>query len=731
VEQLSGTFRVNGASTATVRVSGNLESLPVWAPDALVTITRDGASWFQGRVVGNPIQASGSAEGATLQLVDAWQDLEQCTYTEPWLVGNGSTAIQFSRCYLGIDETGTSIKTGAQITKAIAFAAANGVAIQAGVVPTGLFLWPTMVDTISVAEVIRQSMQAHPEWVAWIDHGTSPPTFNVAAHASLATVGHAVTDCDLIDISPVIDNVPRGVQITYVFAEVVDGTTYRSVYIDSAGITTGRRVMKAVVDLAGLSMQFQKSRIQTRHLPSNEGEMETYLRQKFPQLAAGTGGQFSVESFSKRLLLPLAEDYPDPINTIIPRLIPSSLSDVPRELVNGSIEDWMQKKVGKVEMTFSLKTPKSAPADVKDFVKRLNASGVLTVTATNATTKLYTSITQWAAGETAPAGLAASLLAAATIPQYTGEIELVADDCTGVRYCGQKVAINGIVAMVESQEWDAFSGTTRVEFGPSNQHLGAADFVDLQRRITTRPVHWISQQERASNQLGSQNHPGSKGDTVTGFNHPWSELTPSLGGAMSDSSSSSGSGSGSSSSGAGPGSSSAGSGGGPISGSSSTPTPPDPDPPPPECCPDDCIVTVHRLAPGCISSKPGLQPVWLTVSATFVNDLKCAGGDHDCYHTYNVSGSIGGTHLETVNITPGETANWPPDLANDGPVIMSAPVAGCLWVEGIIIVSANRRTGADPTACPDQGLYGCKYSFWFQLPPYCGDSSCSNHTHPE
>lgn len=98
-----------------------------------------------------------------------------------------------------------------------------------------------------------------------------------------------------------------------------------------------------------------------------------------------------------------------------------------------------------------------------------------------------------AQAEAIPANLATEYYAAVSELHYSGEITLKEEDCTGTVRPGHKLNLSGgvaawatMAAVVQQTAENLETGETEVTLGPP-EHLGAQDFVDLQRYWRERP----------------------------------------------------------------------------------------------------------------------------------------------------------------------------------------------------------------------------------------------------
>jgi hypothetical protein len=417
------------------------------------------------------------------------------------------------------------------------YAIDQGIALQIGTLPTGETMIPSEVENSTCAELIRECLKLHPDWIPAIDHSTTPPTINVLPSSD--TEGTLAASFDLtggtiseFEIRERADMIPDSVRIVYELVSEIDGEVYRKTIIDKypvSGPDAGPRVISATIPLAGLQMQIQKSRIQVRPLPADQSTAIAFLKEKFPALAAIADADLKVTKWAKALVTE-DPDFPDPISDRAPRLAFADISQATNELVRGTIEDWMRKRTGPVEITFEIVGRPTLSDDEKDLIASLPRT--IVVTATNAITKTYRGISQWVAAEDVPTGIAqATYEAILAAMSWEGSLSFEEAECGAVSYAGKVINLAGgaagwgtMRAPVHAVECDIASGRTTIAFGP-NPTLAPADFLELQRILRYRPTRWWSIEERDSDQIGAAANPSAAGDTVSGFEHPKTEPT--------------------------------------------------------------------------------------------------------------------------------------------------------------------------------------------------------------
>jgi hypothetical protein len=537
---VSGHFRSYGVSTMRLERACDYDATPLFTFGTPVLLARDGVPVFQGKIHSNPVRASGAVEGQSLEISDAWADLETMVYQEPWALGSGSVLLP--RAVLGIGWNSVSeewerITAGAQIREVINYAIANGVDIQLGSLPTGELMIPSEVSNVTCVEMLRACLKLHPDWIPYLDHSTTPPTFHVVPTGTATAASFPVDGSGQVEAFQVVhrtDLLPDSVRVVYELATTIDDEVYRNVVVDKfpvSGPDAGPRVIMATIPLAGMQMQIQKSRIQTRTIPTGTGAAaDAYVIKRFPAMAAVDPDHFVVTQWDRTVVAD-PDPMPDPISAQAPKVAlddPDDPDELPRELLKGTLEDWMRRKSGTVRIDMKVVPLAGATDAERAAIKSLPCG--FTVTATNATTKIYKGISQWVAPETVPTGIAQetyqAILAAMT---YQGTVTLTDADVGATSYHGRNLSLTGgpaawatMKAPIHSVDFDVVNGRVEIGFGPIPA-LAPADFLELQRILRFRPSKWWSfgpDGERGSNQIGAAAAPSAAGDTVGGCEGP-------------------------------------------------------------------------------------------------------------------------------------------------------------------------------------------------------------------
>jgi hypothetical protein len=550
-------WQMNGGRASSVQLSRNIDfdAVESFEYGDTVTIKRDGSAWFQGKVRAIPKSGSASTEGQDYLVEDAWAELERLTYQEPWGTKQAPDAANPTGEYyvytptviLGMDSSGAKLNVGQQIAEVLTFAASQGVALQVGTMPSGMTLWPSEVVGQSCASIIRDCLKYYPDWIPWIDHttmvsGTIVPTFNVTPRASAASVTLAVTQCEDLSVTRKQDRVPDGVRICYVTANITDDgsgdpAVFRTLVIDQYPTVSlaalkapaGPGILVTTLELAGSQMQIQKQQIQTRLLPeegASTAAKKAYLKLKFPVLKDIADSKIDIDDWTTSVI-PSEDDEADAIDGKIPRVPGEDRGDLPRELVKGTVTEWMQKKVGRVLVEMTVVADSSASEEEKKKIESLPPH--FSVTATNATTKIYRGVSSYTAGDARPAGIAQAYYQTLINGcDFEGQIVLKGEELPGTNFHGKTLNLSGansrtgwasMGAPIHSVTQDLRTGSTVISFGP-NPDYSVQDFLEFLKLLNKRPYNEYTIEERDGNEFGSNAGRSARGDSVGPYDVP-------------------------------------------------------------------------------------------------------------------------------------------------------------------------------------------------------------------
>lgn len=546
----SADFRSSEASVVTLRiVEEDFTAAGPLAWNASVVITRDGVDWFRGVVDRLPAQATGSSEGKTIDVVDIWERLERLVYQQTWRVGDGTGSTATPRAVLGMSAAGAPLTTLAQVQEILSFAAANGVPVTVGSFSAGVSVRPTMVESMSCAECIRQLLRWHPHASATAVYTGGTTTISVQDKAELPTVTRsAVTTpteiVESVSVDPLYKMQVSAVALKYEVADQVDGVITRSIVPDIFPVGASGFEDRAVCDvipLKGVNSTSQKQRIEARFIPQNLEALNivSWYLDHLPFGDLYPAAKFEVLAHERALIE--LKDPADVVAPINPNAQPlkapeDTADDYPRELLEGAIEDWMRVKARGMKVRglirYKLDPGEVIPDDLKNYFKADgNLDTTIQLTATDAQSKLYKSIASWEGPEAVPTGVAQQLFNLWSVLPYAGAITTVAAEVGDVSgMIGRALSLSGgsaawstMDAVITGIGVDIDAGRMQISYGPARR-LSSSDYIEMLKAQRANPISNISGAERDSEEFGSEGSASSNGESVGGFNHPVLEV---------------------------------------------------------------------------------------------------------------------------------------------------------------------------------------------------------------
>ena len=459
-----------------------------------VTVLRDSTPVFKGILTDAPRQGDGRQEGCAFTASGPWWLLEELTFEMTWKYWNGSALDDAYNSHLLLGQAADgSYQTNAQVVAAvIAFAApvvlaSTGMVISADLTGFDGIAFPVAeVRDISCAEAIRKVLRYTPDAKLWWDYSSGDPVLRVARRSALTAVALPLSAGNKIvslDITPRLDLLRPVVILDFEVATSVNGTAYTAHTIDKwplSGPDRAVRAYKSTINLQGASVL--QAYIEVRAIaPLTEG----WWRVREAWLSDPT-----VISFT-----------PPPTYT--------RNSNLPNELVQGQIADWMRFANGDALTVFQDTVVGTGNVSQNGSTQTKVFS--TNIIATNAETGLYSAVQQY--GEPVPVGMAQHFYEAVNTLHWQGSFTIVEDEFTGAIGLANVLNLTGgladwttMNAFVWSVSVDAGAGRTVLAFGPS-ENLGPADLSDLarasrNRTLSLNPSVRVTGQQGASFALG-------------------------------------------------------------------------------------------------------------------------------------------------------------------------------------------------------------------------------------
>lgn len=484
-----------------------IDAAPLLAYDQEVIILRDEAPFFRGRAGRAPVTGSSKAEGHAYEVLGPWEQLERLTFQQRWQTGSWVDDEWVprweykSRVILGQDESGMAKSLGMVIAEVISYARECGVAIDVGVIEGAHYVpWDEGLD-LMCSDVIRRMARWSPDSVGWIDYSAAVPTFNFRRRAGIPQASLAISALvGDISLTPIGARSVPAVLIKYEQTHEVEGATMETITTDAYPQGATGREIGAVIQTVGLAggrmnTQIQRHDIKSVELPPMQHAnalLAQWFLLKHPQYAdPNNSAAFDPVRYAQAQITDLQRT-----------------SDLPFELMEGSIQDWMRLKLPEftrgglivwrdnphhayafndaedtITITLSYKVLDGAGKPLREVAGETVA---IRITATDCPTGKYTRrSTDVEGAEGVPVGLAEMLWSSLNAPHYQGKITTVAEEITGSVNIGFRLVVTGgnsawasMSAVIQQITNHLDTGTTTIQVGPPS-HLSPGQVLDL------------------------------------------------------------------------------------------------------------------------------------------------------------------------------------------------------------------------------------------------------------
>jgi hypothetical protein len=471
---------------------------PIFALGSTIRLFQNGTPWFYGRVVEVPGRASAKTDEQFYRVAGPWWYLENLVFQQSWETTNGTDVTLISanksRLILSQAADGTKLATGAAILEVLAYAIARGAPITVGTItPNAIAPYAEALDR-SCAEVIRNFLRWTPDAMAVFDYTTTPyPTLSIHLRAdagplTLPAYGAPISG---LEVTPRYDLLAPAVVLKFEQTNDIDGDTFTSLIVQAAPTTATGDELGALVmtlDLSGARATYQRQPVTTAVIPPSDTSsgVIAWWKGKFAWLNDFDDSDLMIVSGTQVIAIENPESYPD-----------LTVSDVPNELLTGSISAWMGLNAAPLLVTATMQYTGAATDESGAVFDTMNQRVLYTrVRGTNAETGTYSRLTSETEAEPVPEGLAAALYAAVSVLQYDGVLELTEQECSGVAAPGSLLNLSGgrtewaaMAAQIQRVEEKIDLGQTRITVGPA-KHLGHAELTTWLRANRNRRISY-------------------------------------------------------------------------------------------------------------------------------------------------------------------------------------------------------------------------------------------------
>jgi hypothetical protein len=510
-------------------------------------VIEDGATQlFLGTITSVPIQGSGTSEGQTYIVSDAWADLEKIvmqtvrTYFIP--SGTDDPPVEQEKLF-SVVSFSPELKMGQRVRAVLEYAISKGARLQIDSISEGIDWWRTEYKNQACSEILRDIMRTMPDHQLYVNVRTSPATISMRARSSLSTVSIDLAGGNVLDHKheDLHDQVINQVILRYEYQNTVDDVTTLQILEDSAGGDDGiKGAVIESIEMVGSTATFEYAPIVAEAIPTETDPEQTILEwlvNHTPELKR-IADEFGLEQVLAVLELATDDDKQNGIYQYKRSLTPEparaeprgtngtpiepsdDIEDYPNELIEGTITDWMRKRhrLVNVVASIALKDVTNTPGEMVQalyglMLKKRTFGGKNyriakiegSVMATNARTKNYNKLVSGTPAEEIPEGLAAQILAQYGVLRRSGSVTLKAAEISNSYQLGQKLNLeNGKAAwatMTESitgVDLDIASGQTTVSYGPV-ETMGTQDFIE-KLRASRRNIYTVAPRDDSSAQ---------------------------------------------------------------------------------------------------------------------------------------------------------------------------------------------------------------------------------------
>ena len=470
----SSVWLVNGSAAATLKIeeikldyrsfepdTAEITAHPTYAPafgTEIVIATASEVEYavtcFRGTVWTVRATNDGGRQHNVIQVVGPWKKLEALQFKQLWHVDEEGEIVEAlsGRVILNQTKLGLPQTAGAQMTEAVAFAAAKGLGLAVGTITADVQLPFDETRDLTVAQVLIREQRFLPDLVSWFDYSAVPPTLNIGVPTANMTTTAALSET----VSVRNDLAADGVELEIERIDTVNGGQVRRLEIQSAGDTDSLRCIRATLNPAGSSFSESVRVIDvvTETLPTNLSTATWWIA-RHPRLRGRTAADISFVETATRSG-----------TKALPRITLAPIADLTALNLRHELETFRCV----VDITVV------EGGAIKDIERGVELT--LDYVATDAQTQTYRYVEGFdsESAEEVPSDLATKLLAHWSTVFHEGT--LVCELIYLVEYwprVGQYVG--SAVKPIQSVSISALSNLATVTFGPPRQ-LGAQDMAD-------------------------------------------------------------------------------------------------------------------------------------------------------------------------------------------------------------------------------------------------------------
>jgi hypothetical protein len=270
------------------------------------------------------------------------------------------------------------------------------------------------------------------------------------------------------------------VRIIFEKSVSVDGAAVNTIVTDEAGNPEAFGAVELTIDLQGASRNYLRQDMDCETYPEDLND-ETWWAGHLPWIANFAAADLVIHNAART-------------------------SELPRYIIGGDVQDWMEDSTEDdavtAKVSYTLRDANNQPVKVV-----IDQPISVTLTATTASTRSYTRLSDMDSGESVPTGMAAALYTAWHHIYFEGSVTLIESEPTLAVGFGNRLQLTGgraewasMNALVQQVSVDVDQGTTTISFGPPAM-VEADSLLGIFRAARSRRYAW-SRKARDTGEAG-------------------------------------------------------------------------------------------------------------------------------------------------------------------------------------------------------------------------------------
>lgn len=437
--------------------SKHVEDPSLFEPHQSVTLYQDNQPWFTGIITKIPGYATCKKEAQEYEISGPWWYLQNLVFQQNWNSGKEEalTPQHSGRVILGQAFEGFRLTVAEQLKEILKFAVDHDAPITIGTIDLFNTIPFDETKDISCADAIKRILRWTPDAVVSFDYSTPKPTINIQRRHQLQPINIDMKEkIQELKITPRHDLKVPSVCLKYEKQHTTNGTTWNTLHHDvypaaATGTEFGALVM--TIDLNSSQTQTIKQDVTTAQILIDNA---SWWKDHLPALHDIPANEIKINHTSRQ-------------------------TELPNELIAGSIAPWMNKQVKEeiIRAKISYSTESECIADQEVAIKIL---------ATDAQSQTYQHVTKADPGDDVPQGLARALFESVSGDVFEGKMTIQSEK-VGRAPSNRTLNIFGgcknwstMNTLIQRIRENIDKGTITIEFGPA-RHLGVNDRIEYLR----------------------------------------------------------------------------------------------------------------------------------------------------------------------------------------------------------------------------------------------------------